>query len=274
MGNLNAIGNTAAVPSIFGEALTMSSREIADRCEKRHAHVLRDIEKMIQDIGEPKFGLADLEAEYHDAQGKPRKEYLLPEDLVLTLISGYDAALRYRIVKDLEKMRRERRGGIAHLPQNFEQALEGLLVKVRENNALMIESAEKDATISAMKPAVDAYEAYLSEEGVCRIMDFCNKHGVKKNHPGYVLRDRGLMHQKKVLATQIGLKSGILKNVLEKNGFEYIDSKGRSVEAQLGMIVRQREVSLLKMIINAYGMTAFRNSVAFDRAKSLIGGAA
>ncbi len=40
------------------------------------------------------------------------------------------------------------------------------------------------------------------------------------------------MHHKKVLATQIGLKSGILKNVLEKDGFEYIDSKGQSVEAQ------------------------------------------
>jgi hypothetical protein len=40
------------------------------------------------------------------------------------------------------------------------------------------------------------------------------------------------------------------------------------------MIVRQREVSLLKMIVDAYGMTAFRNPVAFERAKNLIGGAA
>lgn len=139
---------------------------------------------------------------------------------------------------------------------------------------LRVEAETAKARVIELTPKAEAYEAYLSEEGVCRIMDFCNKHGVKKNHPGYVLRDRGLMHQKKVLATQIGLKSGILKNVLEKNGFEYIDSKGQSVEAQLGMIVRQREASLLKMIINAYGMTAFRNSVAFDRAKSLIGGAA
>ena len=79
----------------------MSSREIADLCDKRHAHVLRDIEQMIQDIGEPKFGLADLEGEYFDAQGKPRKEYRLPKDLTVTLITGYRADLRYRFVKRL-----------------------------------------------------------------------------------------------------------------------------------------------------------------------------
>ncbi|WP_265500408.1 hypothetical protein [Paracoccus beibuensis] len=125
-----------------------------------------------------------------------------------------------------------------------------------------------------MQPKVDEYEAYLAEECICRVMDFCNRHGVKKNHPGYILRGKGLLHQEKFLATQTGLKSGILKNVLEKDGFEYIDSKGQSVEAQQAMVVRQREVSLLKMIVGAYGATAFRDQQAFDRAKALIRGAA
>lgn len=43
---------------------TMSSREIAELCEKRHDHVLRDIEMMLQDIADPKFGVSDFVSSY------------------------------------------------------------------------------------------------------------------------------------------------------------------------------------------------------------------
>lgn len=48
-------------PQIWGQ-----SEEL---CEKRHDHVLRDIEKMLQDIGHPKFGASSFEAEYTTANG-------------------------------------------------------------------------------------------------------------------------------------------------------------------------------------------------------------
>ncbi|CUH76271.1 Rha family transcriptional regulator [Tropicibacter naphthalenivorans] len=87
-----------------GQALTMSSREIADLCEKQHTHVIRDIEKMMQEIGQPKFGPADFLNEYKDAQGKTRKEYRLPRDLTVTLMTGYRADLRYKVVTRLEDL--------------------------------------------------------------------------------------------------------------------------------------------------------------------------
>lgn len=58
---------------------------------------------MIQDIGVPKFGLADLESEYLDIQGKARNEYRLPKDLTITLITGYRGDLRYRVMNRLEE---------------------------------------------------------------------------------------------------------------------------------------------------------------------------
>ena len=45
--------------------LTMSSREIAEMTGKRHAHVLRDIEKVLQAIdinAQPKFGFSNTDA--------------------------------------------------------------------------------------------------------------------------------------------------------------------------------------------------------------------
>lgn len=50
-----------------GQPLTMSSREIADLCEKNHAHVMRDIRTMLDglEIGQSTFG-----STYTDAQGE------------------------------------------------------------------------------------------------------------------------------------------------------------------------------------------------------------
>lgn len=75
--------------------LTMSSREIAKLTGKRHDHVIRDIEKMLDDvkIDRPKFG-----GVYLDAKGEKRKCYNLPKNLTLNLIAGYRADLRLKII--------------------------------------------------------------------------------------------------------------------------------------------------------------------------------
>jgi hypothetical protein len=73
------------------QTFTMSSCEIAHLCEKQHKHVLRDIENMIQDIAGPKFGLSDFLSSYTDSTGRKLKEYRLPKDLTVTLITGYRA---------------------------------------------------------------------------------------------------------------------------------------------------------------------------------------
>jgi phage regulator Rha-like protein len=60
------------------ENLTMTSREIADLVEKQHAHVMRDIRKMADDLGESNFGLAT----YTDKQGKEQLIEVLSEVLL------------------------------------------------------------------------------------------------------------------------------------------------------------------------------------------------
>lgn len=83
---MNALVSTAA---------TMTSREIAELTGKQHAHVIRDIRSMLSDLeDDPNL---DHVREDKDARGYTT-EIILPKDLTLTLVAGYNAKLRKRIV--------------------------------------------------------------------------------------------------------------------------------------------------------------------------------
>ena len=132
---------------------TMSSREIADICEKQHAHVMRDTRAMLDAVfgGQSNSGSADFEAEYFDEQGKPRREYRLPRDLTMTLITGYRADLRYKVIKRLESLEAEKAKGGFQVPQSFGDALRL--------------AADQSEQIEAMRPKVEAMDLMEASEG-------------------------------------------------------------------------------------------------------------
>ncbi|WP_431321651.1 Rha family transcriptional regulator [Rhizobium sp. YTU87027] len=81
--------------------ITMSSREIAELTGKRHDHVKRDIEKMLSDLGEdaPRFG--DI---YLDSMNREQTEYRLDRELTETLLLGYSAPLRLKVIRRLREL--------------------------------------------------------------------------------------------------------------------------------------------------------------------------
>jgi phage regulator Rha-like protein len=84
-------------------AITMSSREIAALTGKQHAHVMRDIRVMLEELyGEgcqSKFG-----STYLDDQGKERACFELDRDHTMTLITGYNATLRITIIRRWQEL--------------------------------------------------------------------------------------------------------------------------------------------------------------------------
>ena len=80
---------------------TMTSREIAKLCEKRHPDVKRDIENMLGELGLNVSSFAHI---YRDTRNREQTEYSLDRELTETLITGYSIPLRHKVVKRLREL--------------------------------------------------------------------------------------------------------------------------------------------------------------------------
>lgn len=76
---------------------TMSSREIAELTGKEHKHVMRDIENLVEQgaIDRSKFGPIS----YKDSYGREQPAYELDFDATMTLVTGYNAVLRAKVIR-------------------------------------------------------------------------------------------------------------------------------------------------------------------------------
>lgn len=100
---------------------TMSSREVAELCNKEHRHVLRDIDDLnatYEVMALPKVGQSDYIAD----NGQSYRQYLLNKDQTIDLITGYRADIRIRINRRWQEL--EAQTSAPAIPQSFSDALQ------------------------------------------------------------------------------------------------------------------------------------------------------
>ena len=85
-----------SITSQGGDAVTMSSREIAELTGKRHFHVTTDIEKMLAELKEDATGFRAI---YLDSMNREQTEYLLDREHTDCLLTGYSAAMRMVVIR-------------------------------------------------------------------------------------------------------------------------------------------------------------------------------
>jgi len=81
---------------------TMTSREIAELTDKRHDHVMRDIRKLKEQLGSMFVGYPQMWG--HPQNGQTYEEFALDKDTTLTLLLGYDAVARMKVVKRWQEL--------------------------------------------------------------------------------------------------------------------------------------------------------------------------
>jgi len=96
----DATNNTPITTIVLNQ--TMTTLEIAEITGKNHYHVLRDVRDLIDQeaITESSFGAS----EYKDASGKTNVMYTLDFQATMTLITGYNAKLRARVIARWRKL--------------------------------------------------------------------------------------------------------------------------------------------------------------------------
>ncbi|HOB66631.1 BRO family protein [Ottowia sp.] len=113
---MSSIINIAAAP------LTMTSREIAELTGKQHAHVMRDIRAMMEALEQnPDLDSVCRTTTYAGSNGQAYDQYELDKDTCLTLLLGYDAVARMKVVKRWQEL--EAKAARPAIPPTYAEAL-------------------------------------------------------------------------------------------------------------------------------------------------------
>lgn len=151
----------------FNNSINMTSREIAELCGKEHAHVMRDIRAMFEQLESDEGGY--IQKWRHPQNGQEYAVFALPKDLTLTLVSGYSVVLRKRIIDrwiELETTPSPQ----FNIPTTLSAAL-----RLAAEQAETIEA--QALQIEAAKPAVQFVETYVNSDSgskgfrqVCKLL--------------------------------------------------------------------------------------------------------
>ena len=156
--------NTIVAPS---NTVTMSSREIAELTGKQHQHVMRDTKRMLGDLG---FDASTFGRIYHDGLNRQQTEYVLGQDLVVTLLAGYSAPLRFRVVTRLHELENVSRQAVT-IPQTLPEALR-LAADLADKNG------ELQRVISEQAPKVAAIKRLAAAGGAICVTDSAKQLGI------------------------------------------------------------------------------------------------
>ncbi len=98
----------------------MTSREVAELTGKEHKHVLRDIDTMLDALELQPHGY--VQNWTNPQNGQAYRGYALPQDLTITLVSGYNVVMRHRIVTRWRELEMAAPAA-PKVPTSFQQAL-------------------------------------------------------------------------------------------------------------------------------------------------------
>lgn len=146
---------------------TMTSREIAELTGKEHAHVMRDIRAMLSELELAEGGY--LQNWIHPQNGQTYQEFALNRELTETLLTGYSASARLKVIRRWHELEEQAAKPAFALPQTMSEALR-LAADLADGKAKAEAQLEqKQVQLAIAAPKADALDRFstFAEGSMC-----------------------------------------------------------------------------------------------------------
>ena len=161
----------------------MTSREIAELTGKQHGHVRRDIENMLEELELLTDGYIQF---WTDPQnGKSYPEYALDRELTETLLTGYSAKLRRKVIARWHELEEKPSHNI---PTSLSAAL-----RLAADQSEQIEAQQAQLAIAA--PKVAFVDRYVESVGLRGFRKVCKLLGANESRFSEFLINKKIMYR-------------------------------------------------------------------------------
>ncbi|MGB3881991.1 MAG: phage regulatory protein/antirepressor Ant [Diaphorobacter nitroreducens] len=165
--------------------LTMTSREIADLCGKRHDNVMADCRKLADFYAETyspeKSGELVKSSTYIDSTGRSLPCFELDKQASLDLVTGYSLPHRHAVNKRWQELEQERMVDQPRVPQTMPEALRLAAEAIEQRDQLALENKAQAAALAAAQPKVQGFDLIAAGEKSITIREAAKLLGIKEN---------------------------------------------------------------------------------------------
>lgn len=226
--------------------LTMTSREIAELVGKEHKNVLRDVRVLKDQLGDLFGGSAQTWA--HPQNGQTYEEFALDKDTCLTLLLGYDAVARMKVVKRWQEL--EAGAAPALNMRDPRQMAMAALQLIEVNQELQATIDQQQHKIAADAPKVEGFDRIASSDGSLCLTDTAKTLQVQPRKLTQLLQEKGWLYRRPMgsgwLAYQERIQQGLLEHKVttgeKSDGSEWTSTQVRVTAkglTKLADVVRQ-----------------------------------
>ena len=161
MNNLITLNNQDSEATMTSKEIEGIIKRIPDVTNKQHKEIMRDIRVMFDSLEYSADLRATKTSLYTASNGKNNPMYILNEDEVMCLVTGYSAVIRMNLIQEFRLMKTKRAKPMSQLQMIAHMAtvMDGQQKQIQQNTE----------SLAALKANLDTQETYFTVVAYCKL---------------------------------------------------------------------------------------------------------